>query len=120
MPKIYFHDVGLRNFFANNFESILTRGDRGELLENAVIRQLVERAGYLAEEKIRFWRSKVGPEVDIIYNDIMAFEVKFETRQFKENRYRQFFETYPGIDFNLVSYSGDPAEKFPVWEPWLI
>lgn len=120
MPKIYFHDLGLRNFFVNNFESILTRQDRGELLENAVTRQLIERAGYLAEEKIKFWRSKTGPEVDIIYDDTFAFEVKFEARQFRENRYKPFFESYPDVGFHIVSFSGGSSQKFPVWEAWLI
>lgn len=120
MPKVYFYDLGLRNFFANNFESIHTRADRGALLENGVIRQLIERAGDLIAEKIKFWRATTGAEVDIIYDDKYAFEVKFESRLFKEGKYKQFFERYPAVAFNIVSFSGESSGKFPVWEPWLI
>jgi len=120
MPKIYFCDLGLRNFFANNFETILTRADRGELLENAVIRQFAERAGYLAEEKIKFWRIKTGTEVDIIYENKFAFEVKFEGRLFKESKYKQFFELYTELNFNIISFKGEDLGKYVVWEPWLI
>jgi len=51
MPKVYFYDTGLRNFLTNNFEPLLNRQDRGEILENAVVRHLAERAGFLTEEK---------------------------------------------------------------------
>jgi hypothetical protein len=80
----------------------------------------MERAGIMSEEKIKFWRSKTGSEVDIIYEDRLAFEVKFEARLLRETRYKQFRESYPHIDLHIVSFSGLSHHSFPVWEAWLI
>ena len=120
MPKVYFYDTGLRNFLTNNFETLLNRQDRGEILENAVMRQLAERAGLLTEEKIKFWRYRTGAEVDFIFEEKIAFEVKFDARIFKKSRYAVFMEKYPDINFNLVSFSEGPKIKLPIWKPWLL
>jgi len=116
MPKVYFYDIGLRNFFVNNFESILLRSDRGVLLENAVARQLLERVD-LPEEKLRYWRSKTGAEVDFIFDGKIAFEVKFDTNIFKKSKYRLFLENYPHINLNIVSVSGEALPGYRVWNP---
>ncbi len=120
MPKVYFYDLGIRNFLVDNFNSVPIRSDRGILLENAVVRQLAERAGTFPEEKIKFWRYKTGAEVDIIFEEKMAFEVKFNAALFKQSKYHKFFEQYPDIKFNLVSISQKNGRKFPIWEPWLL
>lgn len=120
MPKVYFYDLGLRNFLVNNFDSVLIRSDRGALLENAVVRQLAERSGIIIEDKIKFWRYKTGAEVDIIFEEKMAFEVKFDVDFFNKSKYRIFFEKYPEIKFNLVSFTQKDSNDFPVWEPWLL
>jgi hypothetical protein len=119
MPKLYFLDTGLRNFFANNFESMPLRNDRGQLLENAVIRQLIERTGLHPEEKIKFWRSKLGAEIDIIYDEKIAFEIKFEPHLFKSSKYRSFSACYPDMPIHLISYSSI-SSSIPLWEPWLL
>jgi predicted AAA+ superfamily ATPase len=120
MPKVYFYDTGLRNFLINNFEPLLNRQDRGEILENAVMRQLAERAGILTEEKIKFWRYRTGAEVDFIFEEKIAFEVKFDAHSFKKSKYSLFMEKYPGINFNLVSFSDEPKIELPIWKPWLL
>ncbi len=120
MPKVYFYDLGLRNFLVNNFDTLPMRADRGPLLENFVVRQLAERAGFLPEEKLKFWRYRGGAEVDVIYDEKIAFEVKFEANLFKKNKYRQFVANYPMIKLNLVSLSGGSNADFPIWEPWLL
>jgi len=120
MPKVYFYDLGLRNFLVNNFDSVLVRSDRGALLENAVVRQLAERSGIIIEDKIKFWRYKTGAEVDIIFEEKMAFEVKFDANLFNKSKYRIFFEKYPEIKFNLVSFTQRDSNDFPFWEPWLL
>lgn len=119
MPKLYFLDIGLRNFFANNFESMSLRNDRGQLLENAVIRQLIERTGLHPEEKIKFWRSKLGAEIDIIYDENIAFEIKFEPHLYKSSKYRSFSACYPDMPIHLISYSSI-SSSIPLWEPWLL
>lgn len=89
-------------------------------MENAVMRQLAERAGLLTEEKIKFWRYRTGAEVDFIFEEKIAFEVKFDARIFKKSRYAVFMEKYPDINFNLVSFSEGPKIKLPIWKPWLL
>ncbi|MEO0095025.1 MAG: ATP-binding protein [candidate division WOR-3 bacterium] len=120
MPKVYFYDLGLRNFLVNNFDPVPVRSDRGILLENAAVRQLVERAGILPEDMIKFWRYKTGAEIDIIFDDKIAFEVKFDANLFRKNKSRTFFEHYPEIKFNLVAMEQYKKLEFPVWEPWLL
>jgi hypothetical protein len=41
MPKVYFLDNGLRNFFINNFKGYLERDDNSQLLENGFLRELL-------------------------------------------------------------------------------
>lgn len=120
MPKVYFYDLGLRNFLVNNFDSPKLRSDRGELLENAVFRQLAEHADMIPDEKLAFWRTQSGAEVDFIFDDKYAFEVKFDTRLFRKTKYHQFLEAYPQIIFNLVSLEATGKENYPIWNPWWI
>ncbi len=118
MPKVYFYDLGLRNFFSNNFESLLTRPDRGQLLENAVFRQLTERAGIMVGEKLKYWRTQGGSEVDFVWEENQAFEVKFSTRLFRGKKYKPFLRGYPEINLGLVSLEGAKDVGYPVWRPW--
>lgn len=117
MPKVYFLDLGLRNFFVNNFDSFVLRSDKGGLLENAVYRQLLEENDF---EEIRFWRTIQKNEVDFLVNMDKAFEVKVGPRDFKKRRYRNFLENYPDISFSLVSFNSGvkQADSFKVLEPW--
>ena len=36
MPKVYFYDLGLRNFFLNDYQNMDKRTDKGAYLENIV------------------------------------------------------------------------------------
>lgn len=100
MPKVYFSDLGLRNFFSDNFKPFETREDRGALLENAVFRQLLERYD---QSEIKFWRTIQKNELDFIVKDHEAIEVKVQPGQFKEKNYRTFLENYPEMEISIVS-----------------
>ena len=119
MPKVYFLDLGLRNFFLKNFLPYEQRPDKGSLLENAVFRQLLEKYDF---EEIRFWRTIAKNEVDFLVGENLAFEVKTESKKFKRNKYKIFFENYPKIKFSLVSLNikEDSFASFPLLEPWQI
>lgn len=98
MPKFYFLDCGLRNFFAGNLKPFDQREDRGQLLENIVFRQLLERYDL---NDIKFWRTVQKHEIDfILEEDKTAIEVKVNPSQFKEKNYKKFIENYP--DFSLI------------------
>ena len=118
MPKIYFYDLGLRNFFTRNFLSFEEREDRGALLEGATFRELRKTH---EEEAIRFWRTAQKNEVDFIVNEKEAFEVKTRATEFKDKKYKTFFENYPDIKFTVVTIDKKAAtigahKVFNVWE----
>lgn len=74
MPKVYFIDTGLHNFALENFSSIDSRQDKGNLLENFVFSQL-----YFSGIKPYFYRTKEGSEVDFVVkkqNEYIPIEVK--------------------------------------------
>jgi predicted AAA+ superfamily ATPase len=118
MPKVYFYDLGLRNFFFNNFNQLVAREDKGALLENIVFRQLLEKQ---EEGEIKFWRTVSKNEIDFIVRDKLAMEVKADARQFKKSKYKTFFGYYPGIPINIVSWNGEKNnDSFPILRPWEI
>lgn len=65
MPKVYFYDTGLRNALINNFDPMTSRSDKGQLLENSVMKQLRYVYG---TEAIKYRRTQAKNEVDFIIN----------------------------------------------------
>ncbi|MEK7526751.1 MAG: ATP-binding protein [Patescibacteria group bacterium] len=93
MPKVYFHDLGLRNALINNFEPIENRGDAGQIFENFIVSELLKynyygNFGYT----FNYWRTKSGSEVDLVLSkpdrDLVAIEIKS-----KQQRVNQAFTT---------------------------
>lgn len=101
MPKIYFNDLGLRNYLLNNFEPIATRNDRGNLLENFVFRRFFD---LYDPEVIKFWRTQKKHEVDFVIQDSKAYEVKFSDHNFKIEKYKFFRDNYPEIPLRLIHF----------------
>jgi len=103
MPKVYFNDLGLRNYFANNFSGIGMREDKGELLENYVYLVLKQKYG---SDSIRYWRTQTKKEVDfVVYGDNgknKAFEVKFNKKSYNKSKYMNFTTNYPDIPLNCI------------------
>ena len=101
MPKAYFLDLGLRNFFKNNFQMFAQRDDKGQLLENAVFRQLVNN---YEPHEIKFWRTTERKEIDFVIEDKnLAFEVKSGPIPRKTSRLKIFKKTYPQIKLSFIS-----------------
>ncbi|MCF7797377.1 MAG: DUF4143 domain-containing protein, partial [Candidatus Marinimicrobia bacterium] len=94
MPKLYMNDLGLRNHFMNDFTPIGTRKDRGDLLELAFFRMLLDK---FSLEDIRFWRTQKGHEVDFVVAERHAYEIKYSENLYKPVRYNAFREQYPDI-----------------------
>src|SRR3989344_242300 len=101
MQKAYFLDVGLRNFFMDDFEAFTVRDDRGMLLENMAFRQLLEKHD---DSDIKFWRTIQKHEVDFVVGEKEAFEVKTNPSQFKEKNYQLFLTQYPHIPLKIISF----------------
>ncbi|MFQ5788641.1 MAG: ATP-binding protein [Thermodesulfobacteriota bacterium] len=111
--KVYFQDLGLRNYFANNFDPILLRDDRGELLENYVFRLFADH--YDVDWDIRYWRTQGKQEIDFIIKEKQAYEVKFSQSSFKLKKYEYFRSKYPDITLKVIHYDNllefSPDEK---------
>ncbi len=101
MPKVYFYDLGLRNYLLNNFGPIGDRSDNGQILENAIFLKFLNR--YKASE-INFWRTQAKNEVDFILNRQEAVEVKFNAKNLQESKYAKFKKQYPDIKLRFISY----------------
>jgi hypothetical protein len=102
-PKVYFNDIGFRNFAINNFNKLDIREDKGFVFENFVYLILKEKLG--GSYKINFWRTKAGAEVDfILFNDLKPIPVETKAKYFKKpaitQSIRSFINTYkPDIVF---------------------
>ena len=66
MPKIHFLDLGLRNFFANNFSQFEFRTDKGMFFENIIYKLLLDKYG---KDEIKFWRTQDGKEIDFVLDE---------------------------------------------------
>ena len=119
MPKVYFWDTGLRNFFVSNFDGLEGREDKGRLLENITFRELAEK--YPIDE-IKFWRTAQGNEIDFIIEDNLAYEVKINAQKFKESHYKTFLKNYPQIKLSLISLDKEEKlnERYKILNPWEI
>jgi len=98
MPKVYFYDLGLRNFLVNNFQPFLMRDDQGALLENYFFHLFLEEK---YPDEIRFWRTTEEQEVDFII-DNTAYEVKVNKKILKPSKYQLFQKKYPQIKLKIV------------------
>ncbi len=111
-PKVYGFDTGfvchLRNW------ERLRPTDYGPLWEHIVLNELV---GHLPYEKILYWRSKKGHEIDFIVlrnRNIrpVAIECKWTYRTFNPANFRAFRRRYPqGENYVVVSDIEDYFEK---------
>ena len=77
MPKVYYHDIGMRNQVIRNFQPLSMRPDAGALIENSVFRSL--NTGLSITDELKFWRTKNGNEVDFIVEgeQVIPVEVKY-------------------------------------------
>ena len=107
MPKIYFMDLGLKNFFLKNFEPIQERENPGPAYENLIFRQFIERT---SAEDVKFWRTQSGNEVDFILNNKIAYEVKYNISNFSSAKYKVFLNCYKSFIFNVAYHAGSPKE----------
>jgi hypothetical protein len=76
-PKIYFHDVGLRNAFLDRLDQIKVTSEIGHIFENSILNQLTSQYSI---EKIKYWRNINQTEVDFVIEDegnLHAIETKY-------------------------------------------
>lgn len=101
MPKVYLTDFGIRNFLINDFRPFMIRSDKGQLLENGIFRQLIDKYGW---ENVKFWRTSAKKEVDfILEKERLAYEVKTDMAHLKKTKYREFIKQYPDFKLEFIS-----------------
>ncbi len=103
-PKLYFLDLGLRNFILNNFNDLDLRQDTGSLFENFFLTELLAGDHY-GMGKINFWRTTSKTEIDFIVQDderFEAIEVKWDDRK-RPRAFSSIEALYPGIKTKVVT-----------------
>lgn len=79
VPKVYFFDLGLRNYIIDNFNSLEKRTDSGALVENYVFLSLKNS---FQGATINYWRTIAKAEVDFVLRvkgEIIPVEVKYQS-----------------------------------------
>ncbi len=108
IPKIYYLDSGVSNFFINNFNRFQLRADAPFLLENHVLSELLKHG--IETDEIKFWQDKNQTEVDFIIErgeKITGIEVKFKQtlKNSDFSSFRIFKKDYPDSKCYLINLS---------------
>ncbi len=103
MPKVYFHDLGLRNALLNHFSPFPLRPDKGALLESLGFLHLHRLYG---SDRLHYWRTADGHEVDFVLQEQVdsgfAWEMKSDVSTEIPAKYQKFIRTYPNFPLRLV------------------
>jgi len=103
-PKIYFIDSGLRNSLIDDFRDLALRPDKGGLVENFVFQNLLCRR---ETEKLNFWRTRQGAEVDFILKfcgELIPIEVKHQSFSGPKlsRSFKNFLKLHPEVTKGIV------------------
>lgn len=111
--KVYFYDLGIRNYIINSFNSIDLRNDVGALFENYFIMERIKyqnnHNGFLPP--IYFWRTYNQKEIDFIEekeNAFYLFECKWSNKNTK-TFFLDFKKTYPN-SFGVIVHKNNLEE----------
>ena len=118
-PKVYFVDPGMRNSVANLFNPVDSRSDAGFLQETFILGELQEMLPN--HISVRFWRTKVGAEVDFVIDTPQApIPIECKSRLKKpiiSRGYRNFLKQYQpprGLVVNTGYYGEQIFEGVPI------
>ena len=103
-PKIYFMDLGLRNFVINNFNALALRNDQGDLFENFYLLELLKNDHY-SLNKTNYWRTTNQTEIDFVVsteNQTEALEVKWDKEVIPKS-FHTIKRYYPEIQTKIVT-----------------
>lgn len=106
-PRFYYFDVGITNHLLHRKELVRGTVDYGHAFEHLVMQELVAWLHYThSEEKLSYWRTYTGIEVDAIIGDArLAIEIKSveEVLQRHLKGLKAFGEEYPSSRRMIVS-----------------
>lgn len=105
MGKIYFYDLGIRNALIENFSSLSTRQDVGQLWENFLIVERMKTSSYHFHYANRyFWRTHTGAELDYVEEfggRLHGYEFKWGAKT--AHAPTTWTETYPESTFHWIN-----------------
>lgn len=113
MPKLYFSDMGMRNYLVGDFRDFRMRSDRGAFLENLCFRQL---SAHFSIDEICFWRTQDKTELDFVVGRAYGFEVKSNPETFTPSTYAGFQGRHPTIPVDCVTFDQfAQKDDYRVW-----
>ncbi len=77
-PRFYYFDIGIANHLLHRKDLVRGTADYGHAFEHLVVQELVAYLHYThSEERLSYWRTYTGIEVDVIIGDArIAIEIK--------------------------------------------
>lgn len=112
-PKFYYFDVGLANYLMGRYNLKRGTDDFGHAFEHYVVQEILAYRGYFKRrEKISYWHTYTGLEVDLVIGDAdVAIEIKSseEVRPRHKTGLNAFKEEHP--DCRLILVSLDPITR---------
>ena len=103
-PKLFFLDLGLRNFILNSFNDLSLRTDTGSLFENFYLTEILAKDHY-SMEKVNFWRTTNKTDIDfIIQNEgrLNAVEVKWSDSK-RPKSFNTIESLYPEMKTHIIT-----------------
>ncbi len=102
--KVFFYDIGIRNYIINNTNQLSKRTDVGGLWENfCILERMKKNHNARLFPNIFFWRTYEQKEIDYIEErggNLYAYEFKWSDKSVKKPK--QFLEAYPNSSFEIV------------------
>lgn len=111
-PKFYYFDVGVANHLLHRHELVRGTQEYGHAFEHLVMQELIAYIGYTHNEnKLSYWHTYSGQEVDAIVGNKLAIEIK-STNDVQSKHLKglkAFSEEQEG--FRLMIVSNDPITR---------
>lgn len=80
-PKVYYFDLGMRNYLINDFRKTKERNDIGAVAENYCLNMFQKNE---MNRDLKYWRTKSQAEVDFVVEknqELIPIEVKFSSNR---------------------------------------
>lgn len=107
--KVYFHDIGIRNYVLGDWRTLAQRGgdESGRIWENYFVAERRKfNMAVASETRMFFWRTTQQQEVDLVEESsggLRAYEIKWNPLKTKGSISKTFMAAYPGATCRFVS-----------------
>lgn len=103
--KVYFYDLGIRNYLIGEYKSLSDRNDIGALWENFVIVERLKHREYKQIEATQyFWKTYGGAEIDLveeIEGKLNGYEIKWNPK--KQPKPPESWLVYPNSTYDIIN-----------------